>query len=257
MNEVQQWLSDKNRNYKEGVSVYLKYRTRKNFDAFFAQVEEPAPDSIHFTLLIKRMRDINRKLRSNPDRVKPEASKFSKSIEVKELTNKKKVEITPLRPLIVDNPMVDVKDLPEELQQKFFENKQYTKEMLGKHRDMCDIPEGDANDEKRKALANEITDIDDKRAANWKEIDDWWKANKQPKANSQKQITKEPTLAELATKRENLKNYIRREKAKIKKDPEKYAEGTEDRKNIDAKINGFTTELNELEGTNGNTGGDS
>jgi hypothetical protein len=247
INEVNTWLANPKKDYAAGLALYNKYKNKNDFDKFFGGVTNPTQDSMHFKLLIKRMGDINRKLLSRPSDIKPEKTKLPITVKTIVTGDSKKKGARQNLPTgeagaknqrikIVNNPLVDVKELPEELQKEYFRAGELTKLLAGKHFEMQGLGEATENDAKRKELAEEITTWEDERAKIWKKLD----ALNEKKNAGEK--TKEPegkTIAQKALRISNLENYIRREKVKIKKNPKRKAAG-------EKKITNWQKELDEL-----------
>jgi hypothetical protein len=241
VNQIQTWLQNPDRDYATGLNLYNSYKINNKYDAFFAQVTAPHPNSMHFKILLDKIKDINRKLLANPSLVKPEpiTVKPINTDELKKKYNQRSKAIEPKRPTIVDNPLVDVKELPANLQKLYFENKDLVVKRAGQHEKMRLLDPSPKFNAERKVLAQEIIQFDNTIAANWLEIDTWWKGHTTIKAekNSQKDIVME-TLAK-KRKVENLKIYIAREEKKIAADPEQELK-------LRPRIDGWKKELNEL-----------
>ena len=239
MNKVTAWLQSPKKDYQTGVSIYNEYDTRKEYGNYFASVTNPSENAMQFKLLIKRIQLIERKLLSNPNLVKPDTT-VNRTIQVVEIKKK-----TTEKPHIVDNPLVDVKELPKELQDKYFENKGLTLKLSALHQQLRELNPESSFDAVRKEIAGSIISIDEKRSDNWKAIDSYWNSKKNPEQLPVEDGKK--TLTEQANRIYNLKNYIRREKAKLAKTPDKYKPGTVSRERIEKKIAEHQKELNELE----------
>jgi hypothetical protein len=213
-------------------------------------VDTPEPDSMQFKMLVQRIGEISRKLEQNPNLIKADPITV-KPVNIDELKKKSGQRISgidPKRPRVVDNPFIEASKLPADLQKLYFENKSLTKEIGQLHQELKAVPKGDKFNNKRKELAQKITSKDDKRAANWKEIDTWW-VQHELKTDEQKQEfaqKKEEMLISFREAKvifnriETLKINIQREEKRCKTSPilkEKYA----------AKIDDWKKELVELE----------
>lgn len=232
--EIKAWLAEPKKSYSKGLEFYNQYKKNNNKDKFFASVENPELGSMHFNLLVTQVRNIHRKLSQNPKLIK------SKPIEIKKLSpvikagDKKKS-----KPTIVDNPLVDVKELPPQLQEKYFENKQLVKDIMMKRQEMTDLGEGSDVNDARKTLANKICELDDKKAANWKAIDTWWNEKKNPQQPQQPETEAKKVKKDLR-RIENLKIYIPRDTKKMQANPDKADE-------YKSKIENYKKELTQLE----------
>lgn len=247
-NEVSAWLANPKRNYAKGVELYDKYKINKKFDKFFASANNPEPGSPQSQLLYKKLATIDRKLKQNTQLVESEKPTVKKSISVKAINTDKKGKKTakksddktakndPKRPRIVENPLIDVKELPDDLKVKYFENKERTKLLSQKHEELKKAK----TDKDRKLIADQITVLENDRSAAWKEIDTWWNANKKQDMSP----TQDPEIVKQANKISNLKNYIRRANADSKKHPDK-------KEANDKKVEKWQKELDEL--TKGNS----
>ncbi len=238
MNNIQEWLSDNNRSYQAGIALYNQYKTSNKHDKFFSSVSNPEPGGIHFNLLITQLQNISRKLKQNPSLVK------GKSLEVKKLDPSIKApkasQHEAKRPRVVDNPLVDVKELPEDLQEKYFENKNLVKERSRVHAEMSNLPEDKKYNQERKEKAAEVLKLDNAIAGNWKAIDTWWKKKQEGEKAPEKQKDAVKEALEKKKRVGLLKNYINREQKKMEKDPSREKEGNK-------KIRDWEQELEKLE----------
>ena len=168
MNKATLWLADPERTYPDGLRLYTEvFGTDKQYD-FFAGVSSPDKGSLHFNLLEEKIRRAARMLPEetelpstegkNPVRVKSTKPSFSNPDHIR----------------VVDNPLVEVTALPEELQQKYFENKSLTLELAAEHASMKDA----SSDAQRAVHLENLKRIEKHRDENWQAIDSWWKANK-------------------------------------------------------------------------------
>jgi hypothetical protein len=168
MNKATQWLADPERTYADGLRLYTEvFGTDKQYD-FFAGVSSPDKGSLHFNLLEEKIRKAARML---PEETEMSATEVKKSIRVK---NTKPSYSNPDHIRVVDNPLVEVTSLPEELQQKYFENKSLTLELAAEHASMKDA----SSDAQRAVHLENLKRIEKQRDENWQAIDSWWKANK-------------------------------------------------------------------------------
>lgn len=250
INEINAWIHNPERDYHEGLLIYNKYKNTNKFDNYLQSFESPSRNSMQFKMLYKRIVEIHRKLSQNPNLIKPEDITV-KPIDVNALLKKKGQQDNSLkanRPIIVDNPLVEVSQLPKELQQDYMENKILTKEIGILHEEMKSLPGNEKFNAKRKIIAEKITDKDDKRAANWEKIDNWWRENmlntdQQKKEFNEKKDELLFSLKEakqLFNKIDNLKINISREEKRMVKNPQL-------KEKITLKINNWKKELTELE----------
>jgi len=96
------------------------------------------------------------------------------------------------RPRIVDNPEVDVKELPDNLKELYFQNKELVKE-----RGVLHLKAKDTSivTEAREELIAKLTEIDNQINANWKTIDTWWQEKQAGSNNETKLPIKNPVTA--------------------------------------------------------------
>jgi chromosome segregation ATPase len=242
LKKISDWLKNPDRNFADGVAIWNDYKkTDKNcaaFDKFFSATN-PAKNSTQFTMLVRKVADIHRKLSANPSLIKqpPVTVAQLQPKTMQEKFAKRLQELKSERPRIVDNPIVDVKELPENLQQLYFKNKELVKKRAGYHMKAKSFDEGAEFNEQRKKYDDLVVEIDDEIAENWRQIDNWHKEKNNPPA--EKEPDAEPKLTDKVKKINNLTNYINRAKAKIKSFPEEAAKLT-------PKINKWQAELDEL-----------
>lgn len=247
INELSAWLANPNRSYADGVAIYNSCKRTNKFDNYFASVQDPPKSSLQFRMLFDQLTRISRILKAKPELVVPQPQ-TTKPIVVKaintESVKKNKPAAAkntePKRPVIVENALVDVKALPAELKVKYFENKEIIKLINQKHEALKKMDKDPKFDKDRKRIAGELAELDDKRAAAWKEIDEWWNENKDKKA-ADKPKEDTPELQAKVDRINNLKNYINRTKAQTKKHPEHKSRN-------EAKIKKWEKELDELTG---------
>lgn len=199
MNKATQWLADPERTYADGLRLYTEvFGTDKQYD-FFAGVSGPEKGSLHFNLLEEKIRKAARML---PVETEMAATEVKKSVRVK---NTKPSFSNPDHIRVVDNPLVEVTALPEELQQKYFENKSLTLELAAEHASMKDA----SSDQQRAVHLENLKQLEKQRDENWLAIDSWWKANK-PGADP-----KPPADTNESKRRETLRKAIHRAEQEI------------------------------------------
>ena len=153
----------------------------------------------------------------------PELGKQPKSKEIIKSLNeiKKYNKLKPDKFYLIDRPKIrkpeteiNLEDLPEVLQFKFKENQQLTTEMATMH-----AKAKASKEEKERAEFIEcLLDLDDRRAANWIDIDAWWKT-KDDKKDEPVQGVVDQVLG--LTRRLNTLNVnISRTEKKLKEKPD-------------------------------------
>jgi hypothetical protein len=199
MNKATQWLADPQRKYADGLRMYAEvFGTDKQYD-FFAGVSSPDKGSLHFNLLEEKIRRAARML---PEETELPATDIKKSVRVK---STKPSFSNPDHIRVVDNPLVEVTALPEELQQKYFENKSLTLELAAEHASLKDA----SSDQQRALHLENLKRIEKHRDENWQAIDSWWKANK-PGADP-----KPATDTNESKRRETLRKAVHRAEQEI------------------------------------------
>lgn len=205
LHEIKNWLLNPERNYKTGLEIYNAYKSNNKFDNYF-NVESPSSESMQFKMLVQRVGEIHRKLEQNPNLIKsgPITVKPINTDELKKKFGERVSQLDPKRPRVVDNPLIDISQLPEDLQRLYLENKNLTKEIGQLHQELKAVPAGEKYNAKRKTLADKITTKDDKRAENWSRIDTWWKENK---------LTTDQQRQEFDAKKDELKISLKEAKS--------------------------------------------
>jgi hypothetical protein len=225
MNKATQWLADPQRKYADGLRMYAEvFGTDKQYD-FFAGAPDPVIGSLHFNLLEEKIRKAARLL--------PAEAETASTVTV----SKKAESARPTRPntdkvRIVDNPLVEVTALPEDLQQKYFENKSLTLELAAEHASLKQA----STDEQRAAHLENARRLEKQRDENWQAIDSWWKQNKTVQTPQPAADTNE------AKRRETLRKAIHRAEQEI-------ASGSLDERKVLArkeKLSAWKKELEDL-----------
>lgn len=170
--EIQQWLSNPNRTFCEGLAIYKTVKKHTKNDLFFSQVADAKQGTIHFNILqqeLSRIARINGQISS--EKKEPE----SPPIKVKPIISIKPVEANKNeKPKFYNDKMYNVNELPADLQKKFKENQELTKEISGTQAKMKAVAEGKENDNERAKLRKSIETLEKKRNKNWELIDTWW-----------------------------------------------------------------------------------
>ena len=117
--QLNQWLANPNRNYDEGVQLYLKTRTDNKFDMFFQQVKAAPQNSLHAKMLLQKIQNIARIMgasaKAQPAHIPP----------VVDISKARPITVDPIGlpkrafPRIDDNPYIRIEKLPAELQEKY------------------------------------------------------------------------------------------------------------------------------------------
>lgn len=188
--------------YQDLFEIYKAYGKDTKKLAFFSQVADAAQASIHFNMILKEVKDIFRILKNNNSFAAVATIPQAPVIKIEQ----KDIVLPPVkaRPIIDHNPHVNRADLPERLQKAYdangrmeTENKTWFAEMK--------VAKTDAE---RKRLLNLICDNEEKQSCNWTEIDTWWEHKDDKPEEPVKK--KEVSVADIASRIEAAKNYIRR-----------------------------------------------
>lgn len=188
--------------YKDLFDLYKTYGKDAKKLAFLSHDTDAKPGSIHFNMVLKEVKDIFRILKNNNSFSAPAPVAQAPVIKIEQ----KDIVVPPVkaRPIIDHNPHVNRADLPERLQKAYdangrmeTENKTWFAEMK--------VAKTDAE---RKRLLNLICDNEEKQSCNWTEIDTWWEHKDDKPEEPVKK--KEVSVADIASRIEAAKNYIRR-----------------------------------------------
>ncbi|MBW6490836.1 MAG: hypothetical protein K0B15_06525 [Lentimicrobium sp.] len=229
MHNLLPWLKNPKRTYTDGLTL-LKSFNHKDLP-YYSKFENPDAQSFQFRMLYSIIKNLARIQAQHPAAI-PETK-----IPDQKLPHKVKTPGI----IVVSNPIVDVKELPENLSSLYFQNKALTKEISQDHVQLKSVK----TDTERKTLLDGIIEKESTRASNWKAIDAWWLENKNQKADppeeisDKKQIQQETLL--LIKKTNALKINISRATKEMKLLTGKKAE------NRKLKIENWKKQLSELE----------
>lgn len=239
--EVDKWLENSKRSYALGVLLFDFFAPqpiRNKYIQFFNAVTAPDPFSLEVSMLINKLTDIQRKLMIAPDAFKhldlnvlkekmdalrnvEKENQFTEDyqdllVEVELLRD----ENEELESIIESNDkFVAFEYLPELIQKLFSELKELRPLMASVHGNLSTC---NANDE-RKALAEELIALDEKRKSCWEQIDQWCKdegveiAKFEKKAIAPEQKDPAHHILDLTKLIKNTKEAIRRAKESIVK----------------------------------------
>ena len=116
--KINAWLQNPDKNFAQGVQYYHQFKITSKFDNFF-NVMNPARNSMQFKMLITELINIHRKLKAKADKEPAQKKHTKDDLEAKPLDPRKKAESQKLnnskiKPVITDNPVVDISLLPED-----------------------------------------------------------------------------------------------------------------------------------------------
>jgi hypothetical protein len=184
--EALDWLNAEDKSfskarYDEGVRIYCdlgrnrhlmgiarRTRTERTMKAIQKELE----------VITRKLREEGMKpLKSKKAWKKPEVKTQKKVTKSDMSINDKREKTTKKssRPKFNTNDYVDPNLLPDNLREKFEQNRKITKEIGVLHAQMSAVPEGGENNQERKQLADKIVKWENVRDENWKAIDTWWK----------------------------------------------------------------------------------
>lgn len=174
------WIGNKKRTYVDGLAIYKELAINPKRNQFF---DTPVPGTMQENMLSKelfryaRIKGIKPTTESDANKIKAEKDSVLKKIKTKQTGKISKDEkITEgLRVKIFRNPEFDYRELPEELKTVYDRFEGLYKSFDGKRLEMQDLPATADKNEARKQLAEEIVALRKTIAANWIEIDTWWK----------------------------------------------------------------------------------
>lgn len=185
-------------NFDDMLEVYNHFKTNEKFKNVilkhnkFFNSGSAKPGEVKFSILLKIVKDIYRILEhsnyfvmaaSKPPEIKvtpltldPKNKATASNPDEKNKENKNE------KPKIVKNPVVNYKELPENLQKLYDEAGALKTEMKSLHAKMVAIKGKDINSNKaRKKLVTQIAKNEEKFKENFEQIDAWWLTNKTAK----------------------------------------------------------------------------
>jgi hypothetical protein len=229
------WLYLKNRDYKEGVQLFIDLNINVEMMRYFQQGE----DKIHRVLLNRQLEQYARVNKIRPQKYvepeKPDVKKISKQSGKNAGAGNKqtantdaKIKTPPAagkRVLVDTNPSVRFEDLPEKLQDKFREAGQLRNEMKTYHAELKAIKDDQDKQDRRTELANLIVNAEKTVKENWQEIDQWWEDHENEEPT--KETPEEKAVREALEKDKRIKanlNYLKRYKNSKKQKQQKELE---------------------------------
>jgi tellurite resistance-related uncharacterized protein len=207
--QLSSWVNNKAKTYKEGLEIYRKVKKTEKFDAFLNQGDSFVPGSPQFTIMENELRRIARIMSENNVNLIKQAPE-KPIISVKETPQANK---TSRRPLIANHPTIDIRELPEELQVKYRENKNIYSEMKKLHGKLKDTA---ITDETRKNLADKLGSLASQDRENWEAIDTWF-ANKDKPQKPEPAPDKLKQVIDCKDNISNFENYVRRYRSQLEK----------------------------------------
>ena len=174
------WIGSKKKTYADGLAIYKELAINPKRNQFF---DTPVPSTMLENMLTKellrfaRIKGIKATTESIVSKQIAEKDLALKKIKTKPIGKISKDEkiAEGLRVKIFRNPEVDYRELPEELKTVYDRFEGLYKSFDGKRLEIQDLPATADKNEDRKKLAEGIVALRKTIAANWFEIDTWWK----------------------------------------------------------------------------------
>ncbi len=198
MTTIHEFLASPEKDYNTGLEIYHKVKKDASKDQFFNAGKNSQRGSLHHNLLMEALRNAARIMAASPLVKQP--SKPPKTITAKPLKASK--------PRFAHNEIVNVKSLPKELQERYFENQQLTRELSGLHQQLRSA----RSDQTRKNLALQIKEYTKKRQENWKVLDAYAKSSKTTGGDKPKHPKLDQYIKELKSGKLTKKQIAYRER---------------------------------------------
>lgn len=173
-----QWLQSPRRSYAEGVELFKVLAPKEIKDRFLNWFQS-APSGIsgtdmHITLLIDKLSRINREMIANPVKYSTISSKeFDFQQKSAPVASASPAAAAPVKSSSGKSSS-GKQDLPSSLQPAYDRIKEITPLYAKLHSELSAA----ADDTERKALAQQLCDLDDERRRLWAKIDAWNKDSK-------------------------------------------------------------------------------
>lgn len=259
------WLAQKNRDYKEGVSIYIALGINVDRVNFYQQ----KPSKVHRGMLSRELENFARIHKIKPKKYEAAApsnaapakkagnkstksgTKTAKSVTKTQKTVTKTAKSKNERVMVDTNPVVKFDELPADLQELYKQNGRLENEKKTFHTELKAIKDDAEQKERRKELAGMITAAQKTIKANWATIDKWWNSRDEKEEETE---TAEQKAARKAVEREkriksNL-NYIRRYQNSTKEKQQKEVEKR--KKELDNWGVSYAEVIKKVSGTTGN-----
>jgi hypothetical protein len=228
------WLADPKRSYLDGMNLLKSLKPKEL--PYYSQFVEPDPGSYQFRMLYSVIQNIARKTAQNTVRVDSPSISVQQIKTIVKASKEKKSGI-----VVVSNPLVDVKELPEDMQTLYFSTKKLTVDIAREHVRLKSA----ATDDERKGLLADITRMESLRASNWKSIDSWWEENKLPKEPLPTEAPDAKEIARDALSRNKRINTLKINLSRALKELKTMTGKKAEARNL--RIEAWNKELNELE----------
>jgi hypothetical protein len=172
---IRQFLSNPVRKFKDGLALYSKVKSTKEYDDFFNKAGDPAPGTIAFNILDKQLaralrKQQNAEIETSNQQPATSNQKNLPAIEVKKILKtpaKPKTESPKTTAALIDLPGVkDVEKLPDNVKAAYFENKELFTQLAGARQRLAACKTA----EQRQPIAAEIAAINKQKEQNWQTI---------------------------------------------------------------------------------------
>jgi len=232
---VHSWLLNPKRSYADGVELLKSLKPKDAM--FFASVQNPSPDSYHFRFLVSKLQNESRKMAQQPAKIQEVSNIRIIDVPTKPATGSKTDKELSAR--FADHPLIDVRELPENLQSDFQTIKGLSREIARLHT----MLKAATTDDERKSLLESLKESEAKQKELWASLDKWQADRKLPVVEPEK--VNEKKIAEQALARarriDTLKINISRATRELEKVTGKKAESRKE------KIAAWEVELKGLE----------
>jgi hypothetical protein len=162
INQVKNWLSDKKREYDDGLALFEKFSSpeiKKMYLDYFKEVNGYVEAfDMHFTMLVNKIVAIEIKMKSSPDAFKDFVQEKGSSIP----SNNEDAELD------VSVSKIDVSILTDEKKATYARIQEIVPLMASIH---SELDNESLTDDERKELAEQLIDLSDEKKSLWEEFD--------------------------------------------------------------------------------------
>jgi len=206
--DIVSYLSQAEKTYQQGLLIYNVFKHSNQYDKFFAAAVSPDEDDPHFQLLLEQLCYIEQKFSANPDMI-PRLSNITE--------NQPEIQLTPVihvkkeKVRIDEHPYIDINELPVEQFQLYQENKENWNQLKALHAELRVLSPDSANNEKRKGILAQMTNLEKRNQEIWKSIDIWYESRN---LNDQKTLNDmlplEKKIAKYRRQIERIGDYLKK-----------------------------------------------
>ena len=167
-----EWLQSPQRQYAEGVKLFVLLAPKEMKDAFlnyFKEIDSAEGTDMHLTLLIDKLSRINRECTNNPDAYKEALEKEFKAAKAAKASDAASGTGVSGGSGSASGSGIDADGMPDNIKQLYARVKEITPLYAKLHAELTAV----TTDEERKAIAKQLADLDDERRRAWSKIDAW------------------------------------------------------------------------------------